>query len=326
MKYDVFRYPDAEWNISGLFSHDDIILYFYDLMKECGIELPITVHGNIPCKWNSGRLIKGVSEDYQKKILEEYAKRGIKVLLTFSNYKVGEDDLSDRQSNNILSLAAQYSGNGAIIGSQLLTDYIHDRYPDFFLSTSILRAVHEHGKGNADYYNKLSQSMDMVVLHPDDGFNENVLDALTNKDKMEILINENCLLNCPNREEHCDIVSDYFNNNRNSNIMTQLQLFKKEHCKSIQNVSDLARFITAKQRICNMTIAEVDQLYLKGFRHFKIQGRSMSKPSFLYDVTRYMMNEICAAILFKTIMDKLSSIEENGNNAYQLTNGDWEKV
>ena len=87
MKENKFlRYDDAVWNISGLFVHDRAILFFYDLMQSCGFKLNLTVHGNMPCKWNSGRVIKSVDEKYQKWCLDEYAARNIPVLLTFSNY------------------------------------------------------------------------------------------------------------------------------------------------------------------------------------------------------------------------------------------------
>lgn len=322
---DFLKFCNADWNISGLFTHDQTLLFYIDLLKECGIDIKMTVHGSIPCRWNSGRIIKSVSEQYQETVLEEYAKRGTGVLLTFSNYMMDQNDLDDTLSNRILDMVAQYPGNGVIAGSALLSDYVHKKYNDLFLSTSILRVVHEHGKGNVDYYNDLAMKYDRVVLHPDDGFNLELLEGLKEKEKFEILVNENCVRNCPVREEHCDIVSRYYASKRDDRYMDALTDFKKNKCKSVQSIDALSSFIHGERKTCNMTTQELENLYTMGFFHFKIQGRSLSAASLIYDITRYMLSDNISSTVCKMILDRIdvyNGTEDVLNTGYKY----WERI
>ena len=52
-------YPEAVWNVSALFQHDDVIFNLINLMNDfLGCPNPIgSVHGCFPIKWNSGRVI-----------------------------------------------------------------------------------------------------------------------------------------------------------------------------------------------------------------------------------------------------------------------------
>lgn len=304
---NALRFSDVTWNISGLFTHDNALLFYFDLMKECGIPVNVSVHGCIPCLLNSGRIIRSVSDEYKRDCLEAYAKRGIPVFLTFSNYMATTEELKDNLSNQILDLAAAYPDCGVISGSQLISDYVKSRYPDLIISTSILRTVQENGRGNAGYYTELAKNNDRVVLHPDDGFNPDVIRQITPIEKVEILVNENCIRNCPFRKEHCDVVCKYYKNRRDSSCMKELEAFKAGKCQSVQDVGSLRRFLNGEIRTCNMSISELNAAYDLGCRNFKIQGRSLSVASLLYDVTRFMLREDCSSTVFKMMMDRIGS-------------------
>lgn len=321
------RYEDASWNVSALFVHDAAVLFFYDLLKECGTELNMTVHGNIPCRWNSGRIVKSVSDDYQKWCLMEYAKRDIPVLLTFSNYFISENELDDKPSNSILKLISEVPGNGVIIASPVLKKYITEKYPGLFMSSSILKAVNEKGQGSAAYYNALSEQFDRVVLHPDDGFDLELFKNLEHKEKIEILLNENCVRKCMFRKEHCDIVSEYYQQRRPMECFEKLNSFKKQKCKSVQDITSLVQFVQGKKQTCNMSYEELEKAYEAGCRCFKLQGRSLSTASIMYDLTRYVICEEKSGIIYKMIMDRIGSksLEEN-RNLLNIESVKWERV
>lgn len=326
-KEKALRFDDAVWNVSGLFVHDAAILYFFDLCKNCGIDIRIMVHGNIPCKWNSGRIIQSVDQEYQDWCFSEYKKRNIPVLLTFSNYLLGPDDLDDNLSNAILAKAAGTEGNGAIIASDLLRDYIHERYPDLILYSSILKIVSEEKKGDADNYMRLLDSFDRVVLHPDDGLDTDLLGQLQNRGRFEILINENCVRGCVFRKEHCDIVSSYYKERRDSRIMDELNAFKLKKCRSVQSPRQLELFLKGDIETCNFTKDELKRCYDAGYRYFKIQGRSLSTASLLYDLTDYTLTDKAARTVFKMIMDRIGSKTISENREILLANQkNWEEV
>lgn len=323
----VLRFKDAAWNISGLFTHDKALLLFYDLMTECGLPVKMSVHGNIPCCWNSGRIIRSVSESYQKRCLEAYAKRNIPVFLTFSNYLITEDQLDDTISNRILKLATAYPNCGIIVGSSLIAHYIRSQYPDLMLSTSILRAVHEHGRGDPDYYTKLAKSYNRVVLHPDDGLNPNIIEQIHPKEKIEVLVNENCIRNCPVREEHCDLVCQFYQNRRSRTCLEELEGFKAKKCQSVQNVKALRHFLNGEIKTCNFNDSELSAVYTLGVKYFKIQGRSLSAASLLYDITRYILQVNYASIIYKMMMDRIGSfVSTQDEQVLDANYINWERI
>lgn len=324
---DILRYFDAEWNISGLFAHDDVILFFYDILASCGIRPKMTVHGNIPCAFNSGRIIRSIAYERQQQLVEAYAERGIPILLTFSNYKIDETMLNDTLSNKILGLVAGYPHNGAIVGSDLLRDYITDRFSGLFLSTSILRVANDDRERNADYYRALSQGYDRVVLHPDDGFDLALLSSLEGKDKFEIIINENCVRGCPHRKAHNDIVCSYYAANRDKGLIDELNRFKKKHCKSVQDPKSLKAFMNGEILNCNMSQKDLENCYKLGYRCFKLQGRSSSAESFLFDVTRYMLMSPSGETLFKFMMDRIDAFRlDNNPSVFEANYTQWDKI
>lgn len=323
----VLRFEDAVWNVSGLFSHDRALLLFYDLMTECGLPVKMSVHGNIPCCWNSGRIIRSVSESYQKSCLEAYAKRNIPVFLTFSNYLITEDQLDDTLSNRILQFTAGYPNCGAIVGSSVIGNYIRSQYPDMILSTSILRAVHEHGRSNPDYYTKIAESYDRVVLHPDDGLDPDLIEQILHKEKVEVLVNENCIRNCPSREEHCDLVCQFYQNKRDQNCLEELEGFKVRKCQSVQDIKTLRRFLNGEINTCNFTESELFAVYALGVRNFKIQGRSLSAASLLYDITRYILKVNYAPIIYKMMMDRIGSfVSTQDEQVLDVNFSNWERI
>ena len=308
---NIFRFDKAKWNVSGLFTHDSYLLYFYDILSGYGTQPLDIVHGCIPCAWNSGRIIKSKPWEYIEHCFEEYARRNIAVYLTFSNYKVGRELLNDRDSNRILEICSMYDNNGAIVGNDLLADYIRNNYPKMKLCTSILKTVNDNGKGEEGYYEELLSKFDKIVLHPDDSYNYGLLNKIIHKKNVEIIVNEDCVRGCVKRKEHCDIVCDFYSSGRIFNHLDALTEFKRSSCKSVQNKGNLGLYLNNDLQNCNLTYEEMEKVYSMGYQSFKIQGRSSSPASVIYDMSRYILTEGAAAMVFKLITNQYITVADS---------------
>lgn len=285
------NWVEAKWNISGFFAHDNIIEDFIVMCETLSNEnVPIqSVHGSPALAWNSGR-IGGQLDNFEYIInhMTSFNSKNIAVYPTFSKHNITEKDLDDQACNQILNLLNQNKNNGVIISSSLLYDYIKRNFPKLKITASIVKISTENGKGNIDYYEKLSKYFDKIVIHPDDNFNVDLLKNLQNKDKFEIIVNENCLINCPRRSEHYTLLGNNSANLGNAFSAKNCQLFEEFKCRSIPMTKQIFQNKN-KTRNCNLTFDELKGIYDMGFRQFKLQGRNDSPHSFIYDLSRYIL-------------------------------------
>ena len=162
--------------------------------------------------------------------------------------------------------------NGVIINSPILEEYLRDKYPNYkyILSTTVnIRDI--------DLINKACEKYDCVVLNYNDNKYNEVLENLKYKDKIEILINESCMYNCPNRKRHYDYIS-------------KMQLGEdclKEYFDCPHSHEINIHEIKNKYSQTFITETELYNNYVKmGFNNFKIQGREL--PLY-YGIEAYIM-------------------------------------
>lgn len=297
--------PDANWNISALFAHDPLIFDFISLLAESfqtrhRIE---SVHGSPPIRWNSGRMAgRTITASEIEALIQSYAEWEIEVFFTFSNHFLKEEDLKDETANFMLKTLQQYKGGGVILSSELLSQYLRESYPDLKQYASVVKTTMEKGKAKADYYLKLAEKYDRVVIHPDDNFNEKLLKELADyqADCFEILVNEPCLINCANRIQHYSLIARSALDIQNALIQEELEHFTTEICESIPFGKQLGPH--NKRRNCSLSQEELQNIYQMGFRHFKLQGRNYGSTTFLFDLCHYLLeNEYAAPLIFKTL-------------------------
>ncbi len=306
MDNGLLNLPEAKWNVSGLFAHDDLLLYIYDLFMDMGVKLFHSVHGSTPCRWNSGRAIRRHSQDYVQQCMSEYRKRKLPIYLTFSNYLIDKDMLADEEGNQLLDMISEDAENGIILSSPLLSKHVKERYPRLKQYSSILNVVNCNGKGDIRFYLRAEHEFDMVVLHPDDCFDIDFLKKIENKGKYEVIVNENCIRNCPYRKEHENMVCNFFRENRSSESFQKMYDFTQKNCKSLYS-NKLANFYAfGKYQNCNLTRQELEQIYSLGYRSFKLQGRNDSPATFAYDIFRYLVKGPVMDILFRLVMNQIS--------------------
>ncbi len=270
----------VQWKVPALFNNDEAALILNDVCEELGIRKPIqSVYGSIMCSWGGGRAskIKELDEKKAEQIINDFNNRNISCCFTFSAARITKEELEDKTGNALLKMASNSSyQNYAIVTSDLLTDYIRDKYPNIKLISSILRPVYEIDDYNEtpDYYNELCKRYDKVVIRPDFCFDNRYLKKLKYKNKIEILANLTCLSKCVLSRKHYDLASD-----QEKGIRTD---FDFDFCnKEMRNV----------QSVFNTNVLsreDIDRLVKLGFTNFKLKGRNSGAYIFLDTLSRYI--------------------------------------
>jgi len=294
----------SKWDVSGLFTLDNNIIPTVDrTLDRWGARLPIeSVHGcpmHIP--WNSGRVIsisnivKWTMDDIES-LYKEYNDRGISVYNTFSNHLLTKSHLEHKDANGMLELLTVDNNNGIIIASDLLHKYVKSNYPNIKQKSSIIKITVEHPVSRtAEDYKRLLDVYDMVVLHPDDNFDIPLLEELSPyADRIEILVNEPCVVNCKIRKLHYTSVAQ-----KGLSFKEELSVNNEdEHEWNFFNLTeaidcglDVANKPKINVRTCASSGTEVIEMYNMGYRHFKLQGRDTHWYKMRYDICSYMYEQ-----------------------------------
>lgn len=116
--------------------------YFYDW---CDIG---SIYGApADCIWGGGRV--GFGEHDPKEVLKLMQEYGISARLTFSNSLLTKEHLPDKKCNELCRIfdigrdneRSRGFGNGIIIYSDILLDYIKENYPDFYFVSSTTKVL-----------------------------------------------------------------------------------------------------------------------------------------------------------------------------------------
>ena len=272
------------YHLPGLFEFYDLYKAFLPLFREhreyfyewCEIG---SIYGApSDCLWGGGRVGFGDADpDEVAALMKEY---GISARLTFSNSLLKEEHLADKKCN---ALCALFEKNGAapsgvIIHSDLLLDYIKAKYPGFYFVSSTTKVLTDSSKFEAEL-----DRDDFTYVVPDFRLNKQFakLKALSaaQKQKVEFLCNECCWFGCPDR------------NNCYENVSRKTL---GENCEDHVCVSPNAqrgyRFSDAMKNPGFIGIDDIQSVYApQGFRHFKIEGRSLGSALILEFLLFYMV-------------------------------------
>ena len=260
--------------------------YFYDWC-----EIGSIYGAPSDCIWGGGRV--GFGDAEPEKVVALVKEYGISARLTFSNSLIREEHLTDAQCNALCKMFESASENGAgkdgaghnegrgcagiIILSDLLLDYIKSKYPKFYFVSSTTKVITDF----EEFVAELNRDEFRYVV-PDFRLNRQFdkLNALTDaqKQKVEFLCNECCWFGCYDRKK-C-----YENVSRKS---------LGENCEDHKCVSPTAqrgyRFSDAMKNPGFIGIDDIRNVYAPaGFRHFKIEGRSLGSAIILEFLLYYM--------------------------------------
>lgn len=271
------------YHLPGLFEFYDLYKAFLPLFREhreyfyewCEIG---SIYGApSDCLWGGGRVGFGDADpEAVAALTKEY---GISARLTFSNSLLREEHLADKKCN---ALCALFEKNGAapsgvIVHSDLLLDYIKVMYPGFYFVSSTTKVLTDF----AQFEGELNRDEFSYVV-PDFRLNKQFakLNALSaaQKQKVEFLCNECCWFGCQDRKKCYENVSQ-----------KNLGESQEDHVCASPNAERGYRFSDAMKNPGYIGIDDIQNVYApQGFRHFKIEGRSLGSAVILEFLLYYM--------------------------------------
>lgn len=271
----------AHYHLPGLFEFTELYRVFLPLWREhreyfydfCDIG---SVYGApVDCLWGGGRI--GYGEDEPQEVLALLREYGISARLTFSNSLLRQEHLSDKRCNALCALLEKEGGNGVIVHSDLLLDYLKQRYPSLYFVSSTTKVLTDFEALRSELDRE-----DFRFVVPDFRLNKafDKLDALpqTQKDKVEFLCNECCWFGCYDRKACYENVS-----------RRALGEDCPEHRCVAPDGAEGYRFSKAMHNPGFIGIADIRDTYLSmGFSQFKIEGRSLGSAMILEFLLYYM--------------------------------------
>ena len=273
----------AYFHLPGLFEFYELYRVFLPLFREhreyfydwCEIG---SIYGApADCLWGGGRA--GFGEASPRDVLALMQEYGISARLTFSNSLLREEHLSDRKCNTLCRLFAESGGvqNGVIVHSDLLLEYLAQRWPGLYFVSSTTKVLTD--------FRELKSELDRADFRyvvPDFRLNRqfDALSTLTQaqKDKVEFLCNECCWFGCTDRKRCYETVS-----------RMNLGEVCPEHRCAAPDADGGYRFSKAMKNPGFIGVRDIEDIYLPmGFSQFKIEGRSLGSALVLEFLLHYM--------------------------------------
>ena len=269
----------AYYHLPGLFEFYGLYSEFLPLFREhreyfydwCDIG---SIYGApADCVWG------GFGENNPKEVLALMKEYGISARLTFSNSLLRTEHLSDKKCNYLCSMFGEKNEiqNGVIIHSDLLLEYLKNKYPEFYFVSSTTKVLID--------FEQLKHEMnrnDFLYVVPDFRLNKE-LDKLNRlsekqKDKVEFLCNECCWFGCADRKKCYETVS-------RKNLGEK---FTEHRCVAPDAESGY-KFSKAMTNPGFIGIDDIKNIYMPmGFSNFKIEGRSLGSALILEFLLYYM--------------------------------------
>lgn len=273
----------AYYHLPGLFEFYELYRVFLPLFQEhreyfydwCEIG---SIYGApADCIWGGGRV--GFGDCDSQAVLKMMQKYGISARLTFSNSLLKEEHLSDKKCNELCVLFENVNKkqNGIIVHSDLLLEYLKNKYPGFYFVSSTTKVLTEFEQ----LMNEVNRSEFRYVV-PDFRLNKafDKLEQMTGseKEKIEFLCNECCWFGCKDRKYCYETVS-------RKNLGEDCP---EHQCRAPESEQGYL-FSKAMTNPGFIGIDDIRNIYMPmGFSNFKIEGRSLGSALILEFLLYYM--------------------------------------
>lgn len=245
---------------------------FYDNVKIHSI------YGNFQfCIWDGGRVFKNYNPHNLEDIyyISNYLKsKNISLRLIFTNPLISKEEELNDHFCNLVTQICEDKNNEIVVNSPILEEYLRQNYSQYsFISSTT--------KCNSFKQTKEDLKKDYKMICLDYNLNNNftLLDSLSEeeKNKCELLCNAICPPGCPNRKEHYKL-----------NGLYHLNLCKK------YSIDCGIKFNTLNSKTINynhhIDINKIINIYSqKGFKYFKLEGRTLSNEENLLNYVSYMI-------------------------------------
>lgn len=277
----------AVFHLPGLFEFVDFYSEFLPLYrnnKEYFYDWVVigSIYGApADCIWGGGRV--GFGEDRAEDVIALLDEYNISGRLTFSNSLLRTEHLTDKKCNELCKrFSKTQTGSGVIVYSDLLVDYLKEKYPELYLVSSTTKVITDFYAFEAEL-----DRAEFKYVVPDFRLNK-MLDSLSGltieqKTKVEFLCNECCYIGCTDRKACYENVS-------------RKALGEKcpEHICKAPGGEEGYLFSKAMENPAFISVDDIKNIYLpNGFNNFKIEGRSLGSAILLEFLLYYMVKPEC---------------------------------
>jgi hypothetical protein len=308
-------WPDAQWGLTGLFAFDELFNDFrtYLLKRfECCPQIT-RLYANLPIIWNGEDIpqFQAGSPQVIPQIIGALNQHGVSVFFTFANHELAEADLAHTGGNQLLAALDNGSGlNGVVLAHEALAAHVKATHPSLKRVASVVKTVIDGKERNADYYRALCDEYAFVQLHPDDAFDEGLLEAL-DPAKIEVTVNDNFGVGSETR-------ANYY-----TGVLHALKLGPKATPEQKQQFAQSMYRAAARpfetiapdQRLCNLTRRELKSIYDMGYQMLRLKCE-FPAAQMRYDMMRYLTEpEMINPAIFKLSAGKLSTATDKPTQA-----------
>lgn len=279
---DCLYQSTAFFHLPGLFEFYELYRRFLPLFREhreyffdrCEIG---SIYGApADCIWGGGRV--GFGDNDPREVLALVEEYGISARLTFSNSLLRQEHLSDRRCNSLCRLFSARPGNGVIVHSELLLDYLKREYPAFYFVSSTTKVLTDRQALAAEL-----DRTDFRFVVPDFRLNRDfdfwrTLSA-AQRSKVEFLCNECCWFGCRDRKQCYENVS-------RKNLGEPCA----DHICAAPDGGAGYRFSKAMENPGFLGPEDIRNIYLPmGFSNFKLEGRGLGSAMVLEFLLHYLV-------------------------------------
>jgi len=261
--------------IAGAYSHYNKLLPM--AMKFRG-KANLTVYDGINlCRWNGGRINREVFDSEQQK--QAYENLGVNFAFVFSNPTI---DLNDPVGNDILERYHR-EGNSIILQNYDLLEYVRTKFPLYQTVFSITGHPGGVVKDPTNYYQQLERHFDIIVPKLEHNM---VIEQYTDDvSKYELLINDDCVYNCPVWRKHFDAIAQ----KNTEGLIYSSDLESVEECWLPKTIFDPSVGDTKMMKELGIEFGmSLTKEHLKnrmqvGINKFKLSGREFGTHSPTYE-------------------------------------------
>ena len=297
---EALRNQGINWHVAGMFDKDRIITDFVKIItNEFDNPNPVkSVYGAPNYLWNAESFTVYCGKPEIEMTISSFERERIPTFLTFTNTRIEQKDLADTSSNYLLERVSKKRGNGIVVSSDILSDYVRSKFPDLKQVASLPKVADPKNKRDKAFYEGLASRFDKVFIHPSDNFNLDLLASLDNKKKFEIIVNLDCILDCPHYTKCTEPSYNFLE-------LDEKHTFWEKNCIACHKQILISKGKENEKRLRNsgLTADEVDELYKMGFTNFQIMGRGRSIFTYTNDLTRYILEPtFIGPLVFKLLI------------------------
>lgn len=317
--------PQASWMVGGAFRFDVHLLTLLSYLSSYFPPRRVArVVGAPPCAWSLDMVGARAPMTPQAciNILASYAQDKVGVVLLFDNPQVSKESLEDAFAHwliqELLKKSNNPTGRNAVcVADDVLAQALRSRYSKLNILCHVNRHVLTNDKRTPEYYIKLTELYQQIMLHPRDAVQKQLITRLKYPERYIAVLNDLVPRRYPTRRELVTLAAQMRRNPYDYTI-----------AESMRRLQQRTGYYTDEDT-CNLTECEERALYEAGVRHYAIQAQMIRNEITLWwDMFYHMLRTTPehtnkAALVMSAAM---ASIRENPNRVpgglglFSLTN------